>query len=264
MLPRISYSQNGEDILLDRFFQGRKGSFLDIGAYHPVIDNNTFFFYERGWRGVNIEPLAANIEIFRNLRPEDTNIHCALSDNTSDIFYVVAEAPGLSTLCPDVAELHRKAGFTVHDKTCPVLTFQMIIEQYPNITSPNIVSIDVEGNEKAVVLTFPFHLWQPEVFIIESTVPLTTINNQHKWEGYLKSHEYSCVNFNGLNRIYLRNDLLSTSRSFFETPVNYLDDFKRAPEVKLEQRILELEQSLRNIMRFCSTTLCNNGGEDVI
>src|SRR4051812_24778781 len=55
-LPRISYAQNSEDILIDRLFRGEVGTFMDIGACHPLLDSNTWFFYSRGWRGVNFEP----------------------------------------------------------------------------------------------------------------------------------------------------------------------------------------------------------------
>ena len=48
-IPRISYAQNHEDILIDRLFPGRIGTFMDIGACHPVVNSNTRFFYERGW-----------------------------------------------------------------------------------------------------------------------------------------------------------------------------------------------------------------------
>ena len=47
-LPRIFYAQNHEDILIDRLFRGQIGTFVDIGACHPVRDGNTRFFYERG------------------------------------------------------------------------------------------------------------------------------------------------------------------------------------------------------------------------
>ena len=49
-IPRISYAQHMEDILIDRVFHDlrRTGTFMDIGANHPYIDNNSYFFYLRG------------------------------------------------------------------------------------------------------------------------------------------------------------------------------------------------------------------------
>ena len=50
-----SYAQEGEDLLLERILgkQG-KGFYVDVGAHHPVRFSNTFLFYKRGWRGINI------------------------------------------------------------------------------------------------------------------------------------------------------------------------------------------------------------------
>src|SRR4026208_1535572 len=49
----LSYTQNMEDTHLWLAFGGKRtGTYLDIGAGHPIADNVSFFFYERGWRGV--------------------------------------------------------------------------------------------------------------------------------------------------------------------------------------------------------------------
>ena len=50
-IPRVSYAQNREDILLDRLFGDHVGRYMDVGSCHPILDSNTCFFYERGWRG---------------------------------------------------------------------------------------------------------------------------------------------------------------------------------------------------------------------
>ena len=55
----ISYAQNFEDVVLDRVFhQVERGRYIDVGGYDPVIDSVTKHFYDKGWSGVNIEPVA--------------------------------------------------------------------------------------------------------------------------------------------------------------------------------------------------------------
>ena len=56
-VPRISYAPNNEDILLDRIFGDRVGTFMNVGASRPCHDNLTYFFFRRGWRGVNLVPV---------------------------------------------------------------------------------------------------------------------------------------------------------------------------------------------------------------
>ena len=94
---RISYAQNMEDILLDRLFRGRPGTFMDIGANHPFLDSNTYFFYLRGWRGVNLEPIPRNHALFLEHRPGDLNLEVAASDSEGSLtFHEIATDEGLT------------------------------------------------------------------------------------------------------------------------------------------------------------------------
>ncbi len=62
-----------EDILLDRVFRNRIGTYMDVGAHHPVLESNTHFFHERGWRGTNIEPMPGMHRLLVEHRPGDLN-----------------------------------------------------------------------------------------------------------------------------------------------------------------------------------------------
>ena len=53
----VSYAQNFEDIMLYRALKHvQSGFYIDIGAYDPVIHSVSLAFYERGWRGIHVEP----------------------------------------------------------------------------------------------------------------------------------------------------------------------------------------------------------------
>ena len=53
---QTSFSQEGEDLILQRYFEGKtKGFFVDIGAHHPIRFSNTYHFYRRGWRGMVVQ-----------------------------------------------------------------------------------------------------------------------------------------------------------------------------------------------------------------
>ena len=55
---QISYSQCGEDLIMNFIFNNlriEKPSYIDIGAHHPFWLSNTFFFYKKGSKGINIE-----------------------------------------------------------------------------------------------------------------------------------------------------------------------------------------------------------------
>jgi len=77
----ISYAQAGEDMIVNLFFGHLKIkdiSYLDIGAYDPILINNTYFFYTQGYRGVLVEPNVAMCEKLRAVRPRDTTLEAGI------------------------------------------------------------------------------------------------------------------------------------------------------------------------------------------
>jgi len=68
------YSQHGEDQFFNKYFKGRKGIYIDIGASHPFIISNTYLLYKNGWRGVTVESIQYLHKRHKQLRPRDTAI----------------------------------------------------------------------------------------------------------------------------------------------------------------------------------------------
>src|SRR4051794_14772116 len=70
--PKASYSQEGEDMILRRFFEEHgKGFYVDVGAHHPKRFSNTYSFYKQGWSGINIDAMPGSMARFRRVRPRD-------------------------------------------------------------------------------------------------------------------------------------------------------------------------------------------------
>ena len=76
---RVSYAQNGEDIVLSRGFRSDTGFYVDIGAFDPTSDSVTKLFYDRGWHGINVDPVPEVIALFERERPRDINVQVAVS-----------------------------------------------------------------------------------------------------------------------------------------------------------------------------------------
>jgi FkbM family methyltransferase len=242
-LPRVSYAQNQEDILLDRLFGGGPGTFVDVGAHHPVLDSNTYFFYERGWRGTNLEPLPHLHRLLTQHRPGDRNLPIAASDRDGALpFYEVPTCDGLSTLSAAVAEQHRRGGLAVAEGRVAVRTLVGLVAEH-RIAEPDFLSIDVEGHEEAVLRGAALATWRPKVILIESTLPLSKAASHQAWEPLLLGEGYRFAAFNGINRFYLREDLRG-HLDLFQVPVNVLDNFKRAETAFLENRVRQLEARL--------------------
>ncbi len=232
--PRVSYGRDAEDILVDRLFRGRKGTFVDIGAGHPTRDNNTYYFYLRGWRGVNVEPLASARDLFESRRRGDYNLALAVSDRKGELpFYEVEGAEGLSTTSSEVAAGLRAEGHRVVEQLVPTRTVAGLVEQY-RLEAPDLCSIDVGGDEARVLRGIPLATWRPRVFVVDDR-PAEGRQGHESWEPILLDHGYLFAASDGVNRFYLRDDL-ADRLPLFASPVNSLDAFERIEAVEHRDR----------------------------
>jgi FkbM family methyltransferase len=235
-----------EDILLSRLFHEQPGTFVDVGAHHPFVDNTTYFFYERGWRGVNVEPIPYLHRLLVEYRPQDLNIPVAVSDRDGALtFYHVPQCDGLSTLSTEVASYHRRHGLEVIEGQVQVQSIASLVAQF-KIRPPDLLSIDVEGHESQVIEGIPLTIWRPAVIVVESTLPLSQTASHRSWEPILLSHDYLFAAFNGVNRFYLRSDLRN-QLDLFLTPVSVLDNFIRYETMSLRQQIQKLENRVHEL-----------------
>src|SRR6187399_2547751 len=104
MAPIISYAQRYEDMHLLR----ASGSYIDIGAGHPVYDNVSFAFYLRGWRGVTVEPNPWLAQLSEAVRPLDVRIQSLVGGKAGNAtYYLVEDFHGLSTTIENHARAAR-------------------------------------------------------------------------------------------------------------------------------------------------------------
>jgi FkbM family methyltransferase len=127
----ISYSQNFEDVILQRVFHScTQGRYLDIGGYDPVIDSVTKHFYDRGWSGVNVEPVLRFHQKFEKQRPRDWNINMACGAAMGSIEFHEWGDSGLSTYVetfdPKAVE---EFGLQRSTRTVPMTTLAEIARQ---------------------------------------------------------------------------------------------------------------------------------------
>src|SRR5690606_39242212 len=91
-----SFSQEGEDMVLRGFYEGRKnykGFYVDVGAHHPYRFSNTMYFYKKGWRGINIEPSPEAMKWLIWFRTKDVNLNIGISDSPLELTYYCFNVP---------------------------------------------------------------------------------------------------------------------------------------------------------------------------
>jgi FkbM family methyltransferase len=176
----ISYAQNAEDIVLWRALGRRDspGTYVDIGANHPTGDSVTRLFYERGWRGVNVEPQPVLHRALVEERPEDVNLNVGVSDARGTlVLHLVPGADGLSTMNPDLLNMYREQGRGIEDIEVPVVTLSEIVGEHVH-GDVDFLKVDVEGHEREVLLGADWSAFRPRVIVIEATFP-------ERWQGLL-------------------------------------------------------------------------------
>lgn len=110
----LSYSQEGEDLILNRYFDGKlNGFYCDIGSFHPKQYSNTYLFYLNGWTGINVDPRPGSKELFDSLRPKDINLEFAVSNELeTEVSYFLYNNPVYNSLSSLPLEKNRIIGET--------------------------------------------------------------------------------------------------------------------------------------------------------
>ena len=243
--PMISYAQNGEDVLLARALKEQtEGCYIDVGATDPGVDSVTKFFYDRGFRGINIEPG----QVFDKLaleRPRDINLQIALSDRDGErTFYEFPDSDGLSTLS---AYVPARTNLPYIERTAVVATLAGICEQHVQGTI-DFLKIDVEGHEPEVIAGGDWRRWRPRIVVVESPTLDDGYGPHLEWEPRLLEADYLFAANDGLNRYYVRREderLLGC----FRQPLNVMDNyipFRFMPPVAATEpaRVASPEQNL--------------------
>ncbi len=232
----ISYAQNMEDVILWRALKGiGQGFYIDVGANDPNQDSVTKAFYDRGWRGINIEPVGEWYEKLQKDRPDDINLKIAVGARKGDLDFYEIPGTGLSTSNELFSKQHeQERGYTARQIKVPVNTLTAICEQYaqPDI---HFLKIDVEGDEKSVLEGIDFSRIRPWIVIVESTIPNRPIENYQDWEQILLKADYKYAYFDGLNRFYLEKEHLEFLAAF-NAPPNCFDHYKLYAHHKAEER----------------------------
>jgi hypothetical protein len=98
-----SFSQFGEDLVLQILLQpGREGTYVDVGANHPIKGSNTFRLYLRGWNGLAIDPNPSFASEFKKFRPRDRYLTEGVALERSTLTYHAFEDDVYNTFDPSV------------------------------------------------------------------------------------------------------------------------------------------------------------------
>ncbi|MCR2831774.1 FkbM family methyltransferase [Acidithiobacillus ferrooxidans] len=222
--PLTSYAQNFEDVILWRALKHiSHGCYIDVGAQHPVVDSVSKAFYERGWRGINIEPVPAWAALLRQDRPDETVLEVAIGDHNGTLQFNIIPDTGLSTALDTYAQRHYSERGYAYETICvPCLTLDDALRELVSGKEVHWLKIDVEGMERPVLSGWNPATIRPWVIVVEATIPNSQVPDFAEWETFIDAGGYSFVYFDGLNRFYLSGEH-SELKAAFLSPPNVFD-----------------------------------------
>ncbi|MDR3435661.1 FkbM family methyltransferase [Telmatospirillum sp.] len=239
----VSYAQNAEDVMIDRVFQKKAGFFIDVGAFHPIIDSVTKHFSLLGWRGINIEPNGGMVAELERDRPNEINLCCAVGrDKGETVFHRINVQQCSTTSANQFAQFDEELRNSSQGVTVPLRTLADICDEHVS-GDIDFLKIDVEGSEQDVILGADWTRHRPRLLVIEATRTGTSEPDWAGWEPYLLSKDYLFQHFDGINRFYLRAEDQHLAPQL-SVPTNYLDWYFSFRDMLQMQQLGETNQEI--------------------
>lgn len=212
---KVSYSQCGEDIIADYFFESigiSKPIYMDIGANEPVKGNNTYFFYLKGSRGVCIEPDKTLIPLLKKKRPGDLVLNLGISTtekNEAEFYFFNGHYNAWNTFSKEDAEKKRSdSGIAYLTSKVQLSTVASIATKYL-IEDVNFISLDVEGLDLQILKSIDLAKIRPQLICVETIefAMKNTLNKNHEIITYMLTQGYKVYADTNLNTLFCRNDI---------------------------------------------------------
>ncbi len=171
---RISYSQQGEDLVLDRILSkvvrwdksfSTQRIYVDVGAWHPVDSSVTYRLYLDGWSGISFDPSKRSLKAFDFFRPRSIFVNSIVGrdDDCFVPFYVpTASSENHHQHCTKVPDSTINYKCIEHHQVSLCKELERL-----NVSRIDLLNIDVEGAELEILESIDFNLYRPGVISVE-------------------------------------------------------------------------------------------------
>jgi len=190
-----SYSQFGEDLIINNFFKNYVGRYVDIGCYHPIKYNNTALLHKRGWKGINIDLNQTSIDLFNVCRKNDINIMACLSDKVEEVsIYLDSEFSALNSVNIDNSKNFKFKN--LKQMNIKTTIFSKLIKD-----NFDFLNIDCEGNDFKILKTIDLKKYTPKMINIE-----VSLDNKKNIYDYMHVNGYKILDVKSLSHIFIKNE----------------------------------------------------------
>jgi FkbM family methyltransferase len=196
----VSYSQHGEDLFLTLLlgYERTSGVYVDVGCFQPIVFSNTYIFYQRGWKGLAVDPNPQFRQAWRRYRPRDTFLNLAISKTRGTMAYVnnrqfqpmskvlpENEATGLDPVLYEVS-------------SCEAAPLAEVLSQHLGGNQIDLMSVDCEGMDLEVLESNDWDKYRPLVLAVEDT----NISSESGLNRFVRNLGYEYRAYIGLTKIF--------------------------------------------------------------
>lgn len=163
-------SQFGQDYYLwtQVFSQRPTGCYIEIGANHPSLNSNSKFLETQGWTGLSFEPLSTFQELWKETRSNPLLQVAISSEEGKQDFVEILSKDGWEHQLSAFAKYVRPEDVAMYgSKSYKVQTAPLTSYVGPD-TQIDILMLDVEGAERAVLAGIDFRHLRPDYLLIEN------------------------------------------------------------------------------------------------
>lgn len=186
----MSYSQNSEETFILEYFKDKPtGKFIDIGAYNVFKFSNVRALYEKGWKGVLVEPAPENYKQIADHYKDDKDItvlNYAVGATNEEIdFYSCEDAVSTS----DIA--HKNKWEAAGVPFIKIKVYQVNVVDFMNEYCKDIdfLSIDTEATNIDLFRAIPSWVFdQIKMICIEHDVHYDEISARLDHHGFKTIH----------------------------------------------------------------------------
>jgi FkbM family methyltransferase len=169
------YGQFDTDRYISEYFPlNYKGTCVDIGMGEPINGSNTYWFENRGWKCLCVEPNLKYVRQAQGIRLNVEHLACGAVDVDDQPFTIINligdNESAISSLKIDdrLVQDHRHLINYALSKTINVRKLDTILAMHPEITQIDFISIDTENTELDVLKGWDINRWAPKLMVIEN------------------------------------------------------------------------------------------------
>jgi FkbM family methyltransferase len=163
----IDYSQNKEQEYILRYFDGRTGTFLDLGANDGKTFSNTYALAQLGWRGMCVDASPKAFKALQETHKGNDRVLClnlALANECGPVTLHEASDTLLSSLDPQQRETWKSYNLGWDAVQVQGVTFDVLMD---GIRRFEFISMDIEGMDIDILKQINLDAYGVQLLCIE-------------------------------------------------------------------------------------------------